>query len=333
MKILIVGGAGYIGSVVTRLLAEKGFRVTVLDNLTRGHREAVDKSIPFIEGDMADRAQLVKIFKSNAFDVVMHFAAYALVGESVQTPLMYYHNNVGNTVNLLKAMKRVGTPYFIFSSTAAVYGEPRTIPIDEDHPRVPINPYGRSKSMVEQILDDAAGTGDLKYISLRYFNAAGAYPDGSLGEDHQNETHLIPLVLKSIQPAATGGNRLTVFGTDYATPDGTCIRDYIHVLDLAEAHMLALEHLTQGAESDVFNLGNGNGFSVLDVIHTAEQITGKKVTVKHGPRRQGDPPSLVASSDKISRVLGWKPRYADLKTIIETAWKWHATHPNGYASH
>lgn len=332
MNLLIVGGAGYIGSVVTRLLAEKGFRVTVLDNLALGHRAAVDKSIPFIKGDMASRAELEQVFTSHSFDAVMHFAAYALVGESVQSPLMYYHNNVGNTVNLLEAMKRAGTPYFIFSSTAAVYGEPKTIPIDERHPKNPINPYGRSKSMVEQILYDASGTGDLKYISLRYFNAAGAYPDGTLGEDHQNETHLVPLVLKAAQRGTTGTEPLTVFGTDYDTPDGTCIRDYVHVLDLASAHVLALEHLTQEGESDVFNLGNGKGFSVLDVIGTAERVTGKKVPVKKGPRRRGDPPTLVASSDKISNILGWKPRYAALETIIETAWKWHSTHPEGYAS-
>ncbi len=330
MNILIVGGAGYIGSVVTRLLFEKGFNVSVMDNLSLGHRAAVDKNILFLEGDMAQKEHLKAIFSSHSFDAVMHFAAYALVGESVEVPLMYYHNNVGNTINLLRAMKEVDIPYFIFSSTAAVFGNPKKIPINENHPKNPINPYGWSKSMVEQILMDASAADDFKYISLRYFNAAGAYPDGSIGEDHQNETHLIPLVLKAVQRQEYGDKPLKIFGTDYDTPDGTCIRDYIHVLDLAEAHIRALEHLASGGESDVFNLGNGKGFSVLEVIQTAERVTGRKVPTQNVGRRAGDPSILVASSEKISKALGWRSSYAKLETIIETAWKWHSTHPEGY---
>jgi UDP-glucose 4-epimerase len=330
MNILIVGGAGYIGSVVTRLLFEKGFNVSVMDNLSLGHRAAVDKNILFLEGDMAQKEHLKAIFSSHSFDAVMHFAAYALVGESVEVPLMYYHNNVGNTINLLRAMKEVDIPYFIFSSTAAVFGNPKKIPINENHPQNPINPYGWSKSMVEQILMDASAADDFKYISLRYFNAAGAYPDGSIGEDHQNETHLIPLVLKAVQRQEYGDKPLKIFGTDYDTPDGTCIRDYIHVLDLAEAHIRALEHLASGGESDVFNLGNGKGFSVLEVIQTAERVTGRKVPTQNVGRRAGDPSILVASSEKISKALGWRSSYAKLETIIETAWKWHSTHPEGY---
>lgn len=330
MNILIVGGAGYIGSVVTRLLFEKGFNVTVMDNLSLGHRAAVDKNILFLEGDMSHKKHLKEIFSSHPFDAVMHFAAYALVGESVKEPLMYYQNNVGNTVNLLRAMKEVSIPYFIFSSTAAVFGNPTKIPIDENHPQIPINPYGWSKSVVERILMDASAAGDFKYISLRYFNAAGAYPDGSIGEDHQNETHLIPLVLKTVLKEEPSDKPLNIFGTDYDTPDGTCIRDYIHVLDLAEAHIRALEHLKSGGESDVFNLGNGQGFSVLEVIQTAERVTGRKIPTQNVERRPGDPSTLVAGSDKIKKALGWKSKYAELETIIETAWKWHTTHPNGY---
>ena len=330
MQVLIVGGAGYIGSHVGRMLTERGYKTTVFDNLSLGHRAAVDKRITLIEGDLADNRLLRKVFTSINFDAVMHFAAFALVGESVENPLRYYHNNVANTVNLLRAMKETHVRYFIFSSSAAVFGNPKKIPIEEDHPQEPINPYGWTKSMVEQILKDSSQAYGLRYVSLRYFNAAGAHPDGNMGEDHHNETHLIPLVLRSILDRGSGGNPLKIFGTDYNTSDGTCIRDYIHVLDLAEAHILALEYLANGGFSEVFNLGNAEGFSVLEVIRAAEKVTGMPAPMLSGDRRAGDPPVLVASSEKISGTLGWKPSYPGLETMIETAWKWHSTHPKGY---
>jgi len=332
MNVLVVGGAGYIGSITCRLLMERGYNTTVLDNLSLGHRAAVGNGISFVEGDLADNDLLKKMFTSTRFDAVMHFAAFASVGESVEDPLYYYYNNVGNTVNLLRVMKETGVKYFIFSSTAAVFGNPKEIPIVETHPQRPINPYGWSKSMVEQILKDASRAYDLQYVSLRYFNAAGAHPNGDMGEDHRIETHLVPLVLKAILGKEVGGKTMKIFGTDYDTPDGTCIRDYIHVLDLAEAHILALEYLSEGGSSEIFNLGNGKGFSVLEVIRAAERVTGKKAPVKKVGRRPGDPPVLVAGSEKISRTLGWESKYAELETIIETAWKWHLAHPKGYES-
>ena len=330
MKVLVVGGAGYIGSMMCRLLVDRGYHTTVLDNLSLGHRAAVVDGVDLIEGDLADMPLLKKIFTSRDIDAVMHFAAFAAVGESVRYPLRYYHNNVANTVNLLLAMKEAGVRYFIFSSSAAVFGSPEEIPIKETHPQRPINPYGRSKLMVEEILRDASAAGDLRFVSLRYFNAAGAWPDGSLGEDHRNETHLIPLALRATLDREAGGRPLTIYGTDYDTPDGTCIRDYIHVLDLAEAHILALNYLCDGGESDFFNLGNGEGFSVMEVIRAAEEVTGRKASVIRGNRRPGDPSVLVAGSEKISSILGWHPRYTGLRTIIETAWKWHSMHPEGY---
>jgi len=332
MNVLVVGGAGYIGSIMCRLLMDRGYHTTVLDNLSLGHRAAVDKRISFVEGDLSDNNLLEKIFTSMKVDAVMHFAAFALVAESVQNPLNYYYNNVANTANLLLAMRKTGVRYFIFSSSAAVFGNPKEIPIIETHPQRPINPYGRSKVMVEEILKDTSTAGDLNFVSLRYFNAAGAYPDGSLGEDHKNETHLIPLTLKATMDKEAGGRPLTIYGTDYDTPDGTCIRDYIHVLDLAEAHILALQYLFDGGKSDFFNLGNGKGFSVLEIIRVAEEVTGKKASVVYGNRRPGDPSVLVASSEKITKILGWQPRYAGIKTIIDTAWKWHSMHPRGYES-
>lgn len=330
MNVLVVGGAGYIGSIMSRLLMERGYGTTVFDNLSLGHKMAIDDGIDFIEGDLADRSLLKETLGSGKFDAVMHFAAFASVAESVENPLYYYHNNVGNTINLLDAMKESGVKYFIFSSTAAVFGDPKEIPINETHPQQPINPYGWSKSMVERILADASHAHGLQYASLRYFNAAGAHPKGDMGEDHLVETHLIPLVLKAAMEKESTGRTLKIFGTDYDTPDGTCVRDYIHVQDLAEAHILALKYLAQGGSSDVFNLGNGKGFSVLDVIQSAEKVAGEKVPVERVGRRPGDPPVLVASSDKISKVLGWKPRYNELEAIIETAWKWHLAHPKGY---
>lgn len=328
MKVLIVGGAGYIGSIVARLLFEKQMDVVVLDNLSLGHRQALPPPVPLMEGDMADAAFVENLFSSHRFDAVMHFAAFALVGESVTAPLAYYHNNVANTVSLLRAMKAFKVRHFIFSSSAAVFGIPEKIPIPETHPRVPINPYGWSKRMVEQVLEDSAAAQEINFVSLRYFNAAGAHPDGTMGEDHARETHLIPLTLQAILT----GKPLTVLGTDYDTPDGTCIRDFIHVLDLAEAHLLALDYLLNQKESAVFNLGNQKGFSVKEIIRVAERITGETVPVIHGDRRPGDPPVLVAGAEKIKRRLGWKPRFDEIETIIETAWNWHRSHPFGYAS-
>jgi len=331
MKVLVVGGAGYIGSIVTRLLWEKGRDVTVLDNLSLGHRQAVGPAISLIQGDLSDARLLKTVLSSERFDAVMHFAAFALVGESMAAPLEYYRNNVAHTVNLLMAMKNVGLRRFIFSSSAAVFGIPGKIPIEEEDPQNPINPYGRSKSMVEQVLRDGDAADQIRFVSLRYFNAAGAHPDGSMGDDHANETHLIPLTLKAIRETKAGGRPLTILGTDYDTPDGTCIRDYVHVMDLAQAHILALDYLMEGGKSDVFNLGNGNGFSVKEIIRISEKVTGMPVPVRFGDRRPGDPPVLVAGSAKIRSILGWRPQWADMEAIIETAWQWHRTHPKGYA--
>ncbi len=332
MEILVVGGAGYIGSFVSRMLLAEGYHPTVLDNLSLGHRAALDPRIPLVTGDLADDGLLQRLFRDRRFDAVMHFAALAAVGESVQIPLTYYRNNVANTLNLLAAMKNAGIARFIFSSSAAIFGTPERIPIDETHPARPINPYGRSKLMVEEILRDAAAAGDLQSVALRYFNAAGASPDGRMGEDHRCETHLIPLVLKAVLGGAKSGARLKVFGTDYPTPDGTCVRDYIHVSDLARAHLLAVDYLAAGGASAAFNLGNGKGFSVMEVIRTAEKVTGRKVAFETADRRTGDPAVLVAAADRISRELGWQPAYPTLEAIIETAWKWHASHPDGYAA-
>lgn len=332
MEILVVGGAGYIGSFVSRMLLEEGYRPTVLDNLSLGHRAALDPRIPLVVGDLSDAGRLKNILGGRHFDAVMHFAALASVGESVQAPLTYYRNNVANTLNLLEAMKSARVSRFIFSSSAAIFGTPERIPIDEDHPARPINPYGRTKLMVEEILRDAAAAGDVQSVCLRYFNAAGGSPDGLMGEDHRNETHLIPLVLKGALADGKKENRLKVFGTDYPTSDGTCVRDYIHVTDLARAHLLAVDYLAGGGESAAFNLGNGKGFSVMEVIRTAEKVTGRSIPFETAGRRPGDPSVLVAAADRISRVLNWQPAFPALDTIIETAWAWHATHPQGYAT-
>jgi UDP-glucose 4-epimerase len=332
MNILVIGGAGYIGSFISRTLVEKGYHVTVFDNLHLGHRAAVGKDISFVEGDLADRAALDTLFRSRRFDGVMHFAAFSAVGESMVDPLAYYGNNVANTINLLSAMKDAHVERFIFSSSAAVFGNPLEVPITETHPQNPINPYGEGKSMVERIMRDGAMAYDLRYVSLRYFNAAGASPEGDMGEDHRRETHLIPLALKAILGEKAGGTPLRIFGDDYDTPDGTCIRDYIHVLDLADAHVLALEYLLDGGESDIFNLGNGKGFSVSEVVKTAEKVAGKSVPTLKGDRRAGDPPVLVAGSEKITKKLGWTPLFPGLEAIIETAWKWHESHPKGYGA-
>jgi len=328
--ILVIGGAGYIGSYMCKCLAQNGFKSVVLDNLVRGHREAV-KWAPFYEGSMSDRSLLNHIFLKYDIMAVMHFAAFCYVGESVREPINYYQNNVANTINLLQAMLVKNTiPHFIFSSSCATYGEPINIPITEEHPRNPINPYGKSKLMVEQTLDDFSNAYGLKFISLRYFNAAGADPDGEVGEDHRPETHLIPLIL---QTALGQKNAINIFGDDYATKDGTCIRDYIHVSDLAKAHLLALERLLNNQlTGQYYNLGNGDGYSVKQVIETARKITKKNISTKITERRPGDPAVLIGSSEKAMKELGWNPKFADLETIIETAWKWHKNNPNGYRS-
>jgi UDP-glucose 4-epimerase len=316
-QVLVVGGAGYIGSHMVKMLGRHGCSVTTLDDLSSGHRDAVLCG-DFVQGDMGDRAVLDAVM-SRGFDAVMHFASFIQVGESVQQPAMYYQNNVVNTLTLLDAMRAHGVDRFIFSSTAATFGEPRYSPMDERHPQQPINPYGRTKLMVEQVLADYEQAYGLRSVSLRYFNAAGADPKGQLGERHEPETHLIPLVLQ-----AASGRRphIGVFGRDYDTPDGTCVRDYIHIEDLCSAHWLALQSLMGGAGSQSYNLGNGQGFSVQEVIDTAQQVTGRSIAVVNGPRRAGDPARLVADSSLIREKLGWQPRYADLATIVAHAWAW-----------
>ena len=316
MKILVVGGAGYIGSQMVKLLGERGCVVTTLDDLSSGHRDAVLTG-DLVQGDMADTELLRSLFARRKYDAVMHFASFIEVGESVREPAKYYRNNVANTLTLLSAMREAGVDRFIFSSTAAIFGTPQYVPIDERHPRAPINPYGRTKNMVEDVLGDYERAYGLRSVCLRYFNAAGADPEGKLGERHEPESHLIPLALQAASGRRAG---LSVYGTDYDTPDGTCIRDYVHVSDLCEAHWLALESLRAGAGSQAYNLGNGNGFSVLEVIETAKKVTGVDFAVKHEARRAGDPPRLVADSSAIKAKLGWSPRYADLDTIIAHAW-------------
>ncbi len=317
MKILVVGGAGYIGSHMVKMLGQQCCTVTTLDDLSFGHLDAVLCG-EFVQGNFGDRAVLEAVL-SRGFDAVMHFASFIQVGESVQHPDKYYRNNVTYTLGLLDAMRAHGVNKFIFSSTAATFGEPQYTPMDEQHPQQPINPYGRTKLMVEQALADYDRAYGLKSVCLRYFNAAGADPEGQLGERHDPETHLIPLVL---QAASVRRPSISVFGRDYDTPDGTCIRDYVHIQDLCSAHWLALQSLMNGADSQAYNLGNGNGFSVQEVIDTAEQVTGRKISIVNGPRRDGDPARLVADSRLAREKLGWQPKYPDLATIIEHAWKW-----------
>lgn len=317
-NILVVGGAGYIGSHMVKFLGQHGCRVTTLDSLVGGYRDAVLHG-DFVQGDIADRTALDAVLRAQRFDAVMHFASFIQVGESVSKPAMYYRNNFTNTLNLLEAMQAAGVDKFIFSSTAAIFGEPRSDRIDEAHPRQPINPYGRTKLMVEQVLADYDAAYGLKSVCLRYFNAAGADPEGELGERHEPETHLIPLVLR-----AASGRRphITVFGRDYDTPDGTCIRDYVHINDLCSAHWLALQSLLSGGGSQAFNLGNGSGFSVQQVIDTARRVTGREIPVQYADRRAGDPARLVADATRAVAQLGWAPRYAALDTLIEHAWRW-----------
>ncbi len=316
--VLVIGGAGYIGSHMVKILREKGREVIVLDNLVSGHRDAIAHDAIFFEADMADRTSLDKLFQQYNVTAVMHFAAFIDVSESVRDPGKYYRNNVTGTLVLLEAIVDHGINLFIFSSTAAVYGEPRYTPIDEVHPREPINPYGRSKWMIEMILEDYQRVHGLRSVSLRYFNAVGADPEGCLAERHEPETHLIPIVLE----AAVGKrSNVTVYGRDYPTADGTCVRDYIHVVDLCRAHLLALQYLEEGGVSVVFNLGNGSGFSVQEVIETVRTVTGRAIEVVDGPRREGDPAVLVADAAAARDTLGWLPEYTQLEAIVEHAWR------------
>ncbi|ESW38244.1 MULTISPECIES: UDP-glucose 4-epimerase GalE [Pseudomonas] len=322
-KILIVGGAGYIGSHMVWHLGQLGKKIVVLDNLSSGHEDAILHG-EFVHGDLSDQELLDDLFKRNTFEAVIHFASSIQVGESMTDPKKYYKNNLVNGLNLLDAMLKHGVYKIIFSSTAAIFGNPIYTPIDEAHPKNPINTYGHTKLMFEQILADYDRAYGLKSVCLRYFNAAGCHPDGILGERHDPETHLIPLVLET---ASGERKNITVYGEDYDTQDGTCIRDYIHVLDLAEAHWLALKHLMEGGKSEHYNLGNGNGYSVSEVIRTVEHVTAKSVNIQHGSRRTGDPAVLVANSEKIRNELGWNPKFANLADIVQHAWLWHSHKP------
>jgi len=328
MAILVCGGAGYIGSHAVHQLIEKGESVVIVDNLQTGHRDAVHPKAKFYEGDIRDADVLDKIFTENAIDTVVHFAANSLVGESVEKPLKYFNNNVYGMQILLESMVKHSVDKIVFSSTAAVYGEPKRIPILEDDPTEPTNPYGESKRIMEKMMKWVSRANGVRFVSLRYFNAAGAIEDGSIGEDHNPESHLIPLIL---QVPMGKRDHITVFGEDYPTPDGTCLRDYIHDIDLADAHVLAIDYLRKGGESNIFNLGNGRGFSVKEMIEAAKKATGRDIKVEIGARRAGDPAQLIASSEKAKKVLGWRPKYTDVKQIIQTAWTFHQKHPEGYA--
>ncbi len=328
MNVLVVGGAGYIGSHCVRQLLLAGHQVTVLDNLVFGHRGAIPPDVSFHQADLGNRAVVESILAEEEIEVVMHFAAFAYVGESVDHPLKYYRNNVGQTIELLLAMKQAGVRRFVFSSTCASYGIPQSMPITEDSPQYPINPYGQTKLDVENMLLACAQADGLSSAAFRYFNAAGAAEDGQIGEDHDPETHLIPL---AIQAAMGKRDALTIFGNDYDTPDGTCLRDYIHVDDLSRAHIAVFEKLEAPGQCLFYNLGTGVPVSVLEIIRTIEAVSGKKVPSQVGPRRAGDPPVLYADNSKAMRELGWKPKHTEIKSIIETAWRWHHAHPNGFS--
>lgn len=326
MAVLITGGAGYIGSHTVAELLEKNEEVIVVDNLEKGHKAAVLGG-KLIVGDLRDREFIKSVFMQNDIEAVIHFAAYIEVGESVSDPLKYYNNNVAVTLNLLTAMKEAKVNKVVFSSTAATYGEPENIPILETDRTFPTNPYGETKLSVEKALKWSDGAYGIKHVILRYFNACGAHTSGKIGEDHSPESHLIPLI---IQAAMGKRDSIKLFGNDYNTPDGTCVRDYIHVSDLAQAHYLALQKLRKGEDSDIYNLGNGKGFSVKEVVDVVRKVTGKNINAVDAPRRPGDPAILVASSDKIKRELNWQPKMDDLETIVATAWEWHSKHPDGY---
>ena len=328
MKVMVVGGAGYIGSHMVRMLAEQGHQVVVFDNLSTGFRESVqtDSSVEFVEGDLLQTELLESTLAEHQVEAVMHFAACALVGESVENPAKYYRNNVVAAINLLEVMRKLEIKRIVFSSTCATYGEPKTIPISEDEPQCPVNPYGFTKLVFEQALADYAAAYQFGYAALRYFNACGASLDGKIGEDHDPESHLIPIVL---QVALGQRPHITVFGDDYPTPDGTCIRDYIHVLDLCSAHLLALEKIELGSGIRL-NLGTGRGNSVREVIDVCRQVTGHEIPEVSGPRRPGDPPELVANAARAKQVLGWEAQYTDLTEVVRSAWAWHSSHPQGY---
>ena len=327
MSVLVCGGAGYIGSHTVSELLDRGEDVVVADNLQKGHKKAVLGGKLMI-GDLRDSNFLDKVFSENTIDSVIQFAADSLVGESVEDPLKYYNNNVVSTLSLLSKMKQYGVDKIVFSSTAATYGEPQNIPIMETDPTIPTNPYGQTKLAVEKALKWCYEAYDIKYTALRYFNAAGAHISGKIGEDHNPETHLIPIIL---QAALGQRDSITIFGDDYNTEDGTCVRDYIHVTDLADAHILALDKMRADGKSNIYNLGNGNGFSVKEVVDITRKVTGVDIKAELGERRPGDPAILVASSEKAKKKLNWKPKYNDLGTIIETAWKWHKENPNGFS--
>lgn len=327
MAILVAGGAGYIGSHMVADLVEKGYDVVVADNLSTGHRAAINSQARFYEGDIRNREFLDELFTKEKIDAVVHFAAFSLVAESMKKPLKYFDNNTGGMIILLEAMHDHGIKYIVFSSTAATYGIPEHMPIKESDPQVPINPYGESKLAMEKIMKWCDQAYCIKFVALRYFNVAGAKPDGSIGEDHHPETHLVPIIL---QVAAGKRDELSIFGDDYNTPDGTNVRDYVHPMDLADAHILAIKYLQAGNPSDAFNLGSSTWFSNKQMLEAAREVTGKPIPAKMAPRRPGDPDALVAASDKARSVLGWKPQYDDVHDIIASAWKWHSTHPQGY---
>lgn len=327
MSILVLGGAGYIGSHTVQALLEAGRKVVVIDNLETGFKQAIPSQVTFYQADIRNKAELDRVFKKENIEGVIHFAAYSQVAESMQDPLKYYDNNVYGTKVLLSSMLEHGVAHLVFSSTAATYGEPKRVPILENDQTIPENCYGETKLTMEKMIKWTASAHDLHYVALRYFNASGAHPSGIIGEAHQPESHLIPLVL---QVANGQRESISIFGTDYPTPDGSCIRDYIHVMDLASAHILALDYLIAGGENNIFNLGNGVGFSVKEVIDISRKVTGQTISEKHAPRRVGDPAQLVASSEKARLILNWQPKYADLETIIKTAWNWHKNNPHGY---
>ena len=327
MAILVAGGAGYIGSHMVKDLIEHGEDVVVADNLSTGHRDAINPKAKFYEGDIRDRKFLDKVFDNEDITAVVHFAASSIVPESMSKPLKYFDNNTGGMITLLEAMRDHNIKYIVFSSTAATYGVPEHMPIKETDPQNPINPYGLSKLMMEKMMAWADKAYGIKFVALRYFNVAGAAPDGTIGEDHGPETHLVPIIL---QVAQGKRKELSIFGDDYNTPDGTNVRDYVHVMDLADAHILAIKYLEAGNKSNAFNLGSSTGFSNKQMLEAAREVTGKPIPAKMAPRRPGDPDSLVAASDKARTILGWKPKYDDVHDIIATAWKWHSTHPKGY---
>lgn len=328
MSVLVLGGAGYIGSHTVDRLVEAGKDVVVVDSLVTGHLAAVRKEAKFYQGDLADKDFMRKVFNENPdIDAVIHFAAFSLVAESMKDPLKYFDNNTAGMVKLLEVMNEFDIKYIVFSSTAATYGIPEKMPIYEDDPQLPINPYGESKLMMEKIMRWADEAYGIKFVALRYFNVAGAKPDGSIGEDHHPETHLLPIVL---QVAMGEREKLQIFGDDYNTPDGTNVRDYVHPFDLADAHILAVDYLRNGNESSAFNLGSSTGFSNLEIVKAAREVTGKEIPAEIAARRGGDPDTLIAASEKARKVLGWKPEFDDIHKIIETAWKWHTTHPQGY---